>query len=175
MERPVNWGILSCGFISKDFAYALKLNCPNAVVYAVAARSQERANEFGEKIGAKKSYSSYEALAEDPDVGMLLLTASCLTLETLSMLARSIRNTRRLWLLLKRMAWHSSTFFRSLTVRESCALRETFHTERIGAERSHPVCLTPSFSLVSLVERLVRRNCTCLRRCGCDTSLPCAK
>jgi predicted dehydrogenase len=78
MERPVNWGILSAGLIARDFAYALKLNCPNAVVYAVGARSQERANEFGEKLGCKKCYASYEALAEDPDVGMhcvLLISA----------------------------------------------------------------------------------------------------
>jgi hypothetical protein len=73
MERPVNWGILSAGLIAGDFARALALNCPNAVVYAVGARSQERADEFGDKFGVKVRYSSYEALAEDPNVGMAFI------------------------------------------------------------------------------------------------------
>jgi hypothetical protein len=72
MERPVNWGILSAGLISQDFANALILNCPGAVVYAVGARSQEKADEFGKKFGCQACYSSYEALVQDPKVGMCL-------------------------------------------------------------------------------------------------------
>lgn len=70
MDRPVRWGILSAGLISQDFGNALKLNCPNGVLYAVGARSQEKADEYGKKLGVSVCYSSYEALVQDPNVGM---------------------------------------------------------------------------------------------------------
>jgi predicted dehydrogenase len=47
------------------------LNDPDLVVVAVAARSVDSAQKFAEKFKVKKFYGSYQALAEDPDVGEL--------------------------------------------------------------------------------------------------------
>jgi predicted dehydrogenase len=71
MDKPINWGILSSGLISQDFAQALKLNCPNAVVYAIGARSQQAADEFGKKLDVAVRYASYEALVSDPKVDII--------------------------------------------------------------------------------------------------------
>jgi predicted dehydrogenase len=41
---------------------------PDAEIYAVASRSQEKADAFGAEYGATKCYGSYEELANDPNV-----------------------------------------------------------------------------------------------------------
>ncbi len=66
-KRKVRWGIISTGHIAGKFADALKI-LPDAGLYAVASRSQEKADVFARKHGMKKAYGSYQALADDPDV-----------------------------------------------------------------------------------------------------------
>lgn len=44
---------------------------PYAQIAAIASRSLERAKEFAKKHGIPKAYSSYEELANDPDIGEL--------------------------------------------------------------------------------------------------------
>jgi len=54
----------------------MQLGIPFQIV-AVAARSLESAQQFAEKHGAEKAYGSYESIAADPEVGMLVLCFKC--------------------------------------------------------------------------------------------------
>lgn len=65
--KTIRWGILGLGKIANSFAKDLQ-QVTGSELYAVASRSQEKADEFGKNYNATKCYSSYEALAEDPQV-----------------------------------------------------------------------------------------------------------
>lgn len=66
----VKWGILGCGSIAKAFATAVN-ETPDAELWAVGSRSEEKAKGFGEEYKSHKSYKSYKELAEDPDVQVI--------------------------------------------------------------------------------------------------------
>ena len=63
----VRWGILGTGYIARKFAEGLAF-LPDAELAAVGSRSQAAADAFGDEFGVRRRYTSYEALAEDPDV-----------------------------------------------------------------------------------------------------------
>ncbi|PQV50307.1 putative dehydrogenase [Jejuia pallidilutea] len=65
--KTINWGIIGLGNIAHKFATDL-LTVEGATLYAVASRNQEKADAFGKKYNAIKSYSSYEALAKDANL-----------------------------------------------------------------------------------------------------------
>ncbi len=68
--KTVNWGILSTGVIAKNFIdTAGKMG--DVHVLAVASRSQESADAFGDAWNIERRYASYEALAGDPDVDIV--------------------------------------------------------------------------------------------------------
>lgn len=67
MSDKIRWGLIGLGWISGKFAKGLAY-VPDAEVYAVASRSQEKADAFGAEFGATKCYGSYEDLANDPNV-----------------------------------------------------------------------------------------------------------
>lgn len=70
----LRWGIVSAGLISNDFVTALTLLPPEThVTVAVAARDLSRAKKFAEEHNIEKCYDSYEKLAKDSDIGMLLI------------------------------------------------------------------------------------------------------
>lgn len=66
----IRWGILSTGTIAKNFARTAR-QMGDVTLYAVASRSQESADEFGDAYGIEKRYGSYEALAADPQVDIV--------------------------------------------------------------------------------------------------------
>ena len=67
----LRWGIVGAGKISHDFVVGLKSYLPqNHQVVAVASRTQASASAFAEKHGIKKTFTSYEELAKDPEVGV---------------------------------------------------------------------------------------------------------
>lgn len=66
-DRKIRWGIIGLGKIAHKFATDL-LTVEDAELYAVASRTQEKANEFAEKYHAAKSYDSYYDLAKDNKV-----------------------------------------------------------------------------------------------------------
>ena len=66
-NKIINWGIIGLGNIAHKFAQDL-LKVDDAKLYAVASRSQEKANTFASNYNAEKWYSSYEALAKDPNI-----------------------------------------------------------------------------------------------------------
>jgi predicted dehydrogenase len=65
--RPLRWGIIGTGKIASAFATDLAL-LPDAEIVAVGSRTQERAEAFGEHFAIARRYSSYETLANDPQV-----------------------------------------------------------------------------------------------------------
>ncbi|GAB6019432.1 hypothetical protein CHUAL_001013 [Chamberlinius hualienensis] len=68
------WGIVGCGFISGDFAAALKyLGKTEHQIVAVSARKLEDAETFAKKYGADKAYNSYQQIAENPNVEIVYI------------------------------------------------------------------------------------------------------
>ena len=71
MEK-IRWGILATGWIADQLAQAIQ-NQPDAVCLAVGSRSQQSADEFGDKWNIPRRYPTYEALAADPDVDVIYI------------------------------------------------------------------------------------------------------
>ena len=69
--KAMRWGILSTGVIAKNFAQTAKAMGDEVILYAVASRTMDKANEFADAYGIEKRYDSYEALANDPDVDIV--------------------------------------------------------------------------------------------------------
>lgn len=68
--KPFKWGILGAGKIANKFAQDLS-TVPGAVLYAVASRSIDKAEEFAKKHQVSKSYGTYSDLAEDKQVDII--------------------------------------------------------------------------------------------------------
>lgn len=66
-RKIINWGIIGLGNIASKFAEDLK-TLKDVKLYAVASRSNEKANSFSERFNATKAYNSYELLAKDSNV-----------------------------------------------------------------------------------------------------------
>ncbi|MFT6192816.1 Gfo/Idh/MocA family protein [Polaribacter sp.] len=71
-KKTIKWGIIGLGKIANKFASDLA-TVENTELVAVASRSQENANEFGQKFNVKKAYNSYETLAKDPEVDAIYI------------------------------------------------------------------------------------------------------
>lgn len=63
----VRFGLIGCGSIAHHMADALR-RCADTELVAVAARDEARAAAFAAEVGGCRSYGSYEALAQDPQV-----------------------------------------------------------------------------------------------------------
>jgi len=72
MKKKYRWGIIGAAHIAEKFAEGLK-ELPEAVCYAIASRSQEKAETFRKKNGFEKAYGSYEAMLEDPLVDIVYI------------------------------------------------------------------------------------------------------
>ena len=72
MKKKYNWGIIGAAHIAEKFAEGLK-ELPEAVCYAIASRSQEKAETFRKENGFEKAYGSYEAMLEDPLVDIVYI------------------------------------------------------------------------------------------------------
>lgn len=68
----IRWGIIGLGKIANSFATDMQ-QVDNSIIYAVASRSQEKANDFGAKYNVAKCYDSYEELAQDPQVDAIYI------------------------------------------------------------------------------------------------------
>lgn len=66
-NRKIRWGIIGLGGIANKFATDL-LTVEDSELYAVASRTQDKADDFAKKFNATKAYSSYEDLANDSNV-----------------------------------------------------------------------------------------------------------
>jgi len=74
MMKKYKWGILAPGKMSAKFTRALKL-LDNVELYAVGSRNMERAKQFAEEHGFKKSYGTYEDLAADEEVDVIYIAS----------------------------------------------------------------------------------------------------
>jgi predicted dehydrogenase len=74
MKKKYKWGILAPGKMSAKFTKGLRL-LDNVELYAVGSRDKERADKFAAEQGFKKSYGSYEQLAEDKDVDIIYIAS----------------------------------------------------------------------------------------------------
>jgi predicted dehydrogenase len=68
----VRWGIVATGNISTSFTKDLAL-LDDAVVTAVASRSSDSADRFGEQFGIEHRYDDYRRLIESGDVDVLYI------------------------------------------------------------------------------------------------------
>jgi len=72
-SQTVKWGIIGTGKIAHDVVTALSY-VAGAQVIAVGSRSQESADKFGKDHNIQKCYSSYEAVAKDPEVQIIYIS-----------------------------------------------------------------------------------------------------
>ncbi|MGJ3238683.1 MAG: Gfo/Idh/MocA family protein [Anaerolineae bacterium] len=66
------WGILSTGNIARQFAIGLQ-SVDSAELVAVGSRTQESADAFAKEHNIPTAHSSYEALANDPNVDVIYI------------------------------------------------------------------------------------------------------
>jgi len=71
-EKKLKWGILGAAKIARSLAPAIR-ESPFAIPYAVASRTAEKAKAFAQEHGFQKTYTSYEALLEDPEVDVIYI------------------------------------------------------------------------------------------------------
>ncbi|MET8850034.1 Gfo/Idh/MocA family oxidoreductase [Amycolatopsis sp. NPDC004625] len=69
-NAPLRWGIMGTGGIAAAFAEDLELT-DSGVVAAVGSRTAESAGRFADDHRVETRHSSYEALANDPDVDVV--------------------------------------------------------------------------------------------------------
>lgn len=70
--RNVRWGIIGLGNIANTFAEDL-LAVEGSELYAVASRTQQKADDFAQKHQATQAYSSYEELVNDRNVDAIYI------------------------------------------------------------------------------------------------------
>jgi predicted dehydrogenase len=70
----IRWGIAATGGIADTFARGLA-TLEDARLVAVASRTAERADAFGDRHGVDRRHASYEALAADPDVDVVYVAS----------------------------------------------------------------------------------------------------
>jgi predicted dehydrogenase len=66
-DQPIRWGVIGTGGIAATFAGDLAL-LPDAEIVAVGSRSRAGADAFADRFAIGHRHSSYEALAQDPEV-----------------------------------------------------------------------------------------------------------
>lgn len=71
MEK-VRFGIIGLGNIASRFARVLS-DAQGGRLFAVAARDKQRAERFAAEYGAQRSYGSYRALMQDPQVELVYI------------------------------------------------------------------------------------------------------
>lgn len=66
-QKTIKWGIIGLGKIAHKFAEDLK-TVSNSELYAVASRTEQKAQKFAKKYKAKKAYGNYDDLINDSSV-----------------------------------------------------------------------------------------------------------
>ena len=74
MKKKYKWGILAPGKMSAKFTQGLML-LDNVELYAVGSRDKSRADKFAADLGFRKSYGSYEELANDSEVDVIYIAS----------------------------------------------------------------------------------------------------
>ena len=69
----MNIGIIGAGHIARKMASVLASEPQGCLCYAVASRSQQKADDFAAEFGIERAYGSYEALLSDPAVDLVYI------------------------------------------------------------------------------------------------------
>lgn len=69
-QKKINWGIIGLGNIAEQFVRDLAL-VSNANLYAVASRSQQKADDFASEFQATIAYGDYESLINDKKIDII--------------------------------------------------------------------------------------------------------
>jgi predicted dehydrogenase len=72
MKDTIRWGIIGAGKIARKFAADLML-VENATLAAIASRTQEHADIFGDEFQVPIRYASYDALVADPSIDVVYI------------------------------------------------------------------------------------------------------
>lgn len=72
LDRSLRVGIIGAGWIAEKAAITLN-GLDNCECYAIASRSQEKAEAFSKKWETTKAYGSYSELIADPDVDLVYI------------------------------------------------------------------------------------------------------
>jgi predicted dehydrogenase len=72
MSQLIHWAILGPGKIAEKFASAFS-QVPEAKLYAVASRDEQRGKVFAEKFNIAKVYISYEQMLADPLIDIVYI------------------------------------------------------------------------------------------------------
>jgi predicted dehydrogenase len=67
MKKIIRWGIIGTGKIARKFAEAMPF-AADAELIAVASREAHKSTRFAQDFGIKYAHSTYQALAENPEV-----------------------------------------------------------------------------------------------------------
>lgn len=70
--NKIKWGIIGPGTIAHSFAKGLQV-LPDAAIYAVGARSKEKAAAFAELYDIPNVYSSYEEMLKNPEIDIVYI------------------------------------------------------------------------------------------------------
>lgn len=73
MTKPIKWGILGTGRIAHSFAEGLHA-VNDAELAAVGSRSKSTADAFAARFNIPRCHSSYQSLAEDPEVDVVYVS-----------------------------------------------------------------------------------------------------
>lgn len=73
VDKKVRWGIAGLGKIAHRFVKDLTQHVENGELYAVGARDKLRADMFANEYCCQRSYGSYLALAQDPNVDVVYI------------------------------------------------------------------------------------------------------
>ena len=67
----VGWGIIGCGDIANKAVAPAVNDDPNSTLVGFASSSQERAEDFTARHGARRAYSDIDAFLADPDIDVV--------------------------------------------------------------------------------------------------------
>ncbi|HZY81755.1 MAG TPA: Gfo/Idh/MocA family oxidoreductase [Cyclobacteriaceae bacterium] len=70
--KTYNYGIIGPGRIATSYCKAIQ-RCERVRIHGVASRDSQRAKDFANQFGASKTYNSYEAIAQDPDIDVIYI------------------------------------------------------------------------------------------------------
>ncbi|WP_417886899.1 Gfo/Idh/MocA family protein [Zunongwangia sp.] len=72
MKTSFNWGIIGAGKIAKKFALGLE-HVTGGSLYAIASRSENKAQDFAADFKAKKAFGDYESMLQDPELDVVYI------------------------------------------------------------------------------------------------------
>lgn len=75
MGTKIKWGILGCGKIAHRFAEGLKV-VPDAILEAVASRTEGKAEDFGKLFGVENRYDNYEDLVKNAEIDVIYIATT---------------------------------------------------------------------------------------------------